>query len=337
MLKKMNIFRLGLFAFAAFTGLTILVGCDTNESVLSKQPTSQIGPATGSAENAQADHRTSWMAPGANKDDLLYVSDQGTREVYVFSYPQGALVGTLTGFVNPRGECIDRTGNVWIVDLGSGPAASVLKYTHGGTTPIRTIQIKDEYPYGCSVDHTTGNLAVTYFADSYGSTQGAVEVYERAKAHQIRRYVDPSIYHYVLCDYDNQGNLYVDGFGTGSAFEFGEIPRGSSSFTNITLNQAIDAPGGVKWDGKHVVVGDLDNDVIYQFTISGGQGDEVGSTPLDGASYVEQFWIQNHDKVIGPSNGSGSVMFWKYPAGGKPTEIITGFEYPFGSVISKAR
>jgi hypothetical protein len=323
--------------FAAFVGLAILVGCGANEPALSEQPMSQIAPATAAAEKGHADHSLSWMAPGANKDDLLYISDQGSRDVYVFSYPQRALVGTLTGFVNPRGECVDRVGNVWIVDLGSGPNASVIEYAHGGTSQIRTINISNEYPYGCSVDHTTGNLAVTYFSDSYGSTQGAVEVYEHAKAHQIRRYLDPNIYHYVLCDYDNRGNLYVDGFNTGSAFEFAEIPSGSGSFTNITLDQSIDAPGGVKWDGKYVDVGDLDNDVIYQFTISGSQGNKVGSTPLDGGSYVEQFWIQGHDKVIGPSNGNASVMFWKYPSGGDPTRTITGFTYPFGAVISKAR
>jgi hypothetical protein len=334
----MNVFRSVRFAFVAFAGLAILVSCDTSESVLSRQPMNQIRRSTAATEKAHADHNTSWMAPGANKDDLLYISDQGSRDVYVFSYPQGALVGTLTGFVNPRGECVDRTGNVWIVDLGSGPTASVLEYAHGGTSRIRAIDIKNEYPYGCSVDRTTGNLAVTYFSDSYGSTQGAVEVYEHAKAHKIRRYVDASIYHYVLCDYDNQGNLYVDGFSAGSAFEFAEIPSGSSSFTNITLNQGIDAPGGVKWDGKYVAVGDLDNDVIYQFTISGSQGNKVGSTPLNGGSYVEQFWIQGLDhRVIGPSNGSASVMFWKYPAGGNPTRTITGFTYPFGSVISKGR
>ena len=100
----MNIFRMGQFALVVFTGLAILVGCDTNESVPSRQPMTQIAPATAATEKAHADHRTSWMALGANKDDLLYVSDQGSRDVYIFSYPQGALVGTLTGFVNPRGE-----------------------------------------------------------------------------------------------------------------------------------------------------------------------------------------------------------------------------------------
>jgi hypothetical protein len=144
------------------------------------------------------------------------------------------------------------------------------------------------------------------------------------------------MYYYVFCGYDNEGNLYVDGFNAGSVFEFAEVPSGGSSFTHITLNQSIGFPGGVQWDGKYVAVGDLDNDIIYQFTISGSAGNKVGSTPLNNGSYVQQFWIQDK-KVIGPSNGNGSAMFWKYPAGGKPTKTLTGFVYPFGSVISKAR
>ena len=325
------------FAFAAFAGLAILVGCDTNGSTLSTRSSDLLAPPAGVESAVHADRGPSWMARDAKKDDLLYISDEG-GDVYVFSYPQGALVGTLTGFLNPRGECVDRAGDVWVVDLGSGPYASVVEYAHGGTSPIKTLNIRNEYPYGCSVDHATGNLAVTFFADSYGSTQGAVEVYEHGKAHRTRTYVDPDIYYYVMCGYDNQGNLYVDGFNAGSVFKFAEIPNGSSSFTNVSLNQSIGFPGGVQWDGKYVAVGDSDNDVIYQFAISGSQGNKVGSTPLNGGSYVEQFWIHSLDhRVIGPSNGGASVMFWKYPAGGEPTRTITGFRYPFGSVISKAR
>ena len=44
----------------------------------------------------------SWMKSEAKRGDLLYISDQGTRHIDVFSYPRGKLVGKLYGFVAPR-------------------------------------------------------------------------------------------------------------------------------------------------------------------------------------------------------------------------------------------
>ena len=54
----------------------------------------------------------SWMKSEAKRGDLLYISDQGTRHIDVFSYPRGKLVGKLYGFVAPAGECVDGAGYV---------------------------------------------------------------------------------------------------------------------------------------------------------------------------------------------------------------------------------
>ncbi len=66
--------------------------------------------------------------------------------------------------------------------------------------------------------------------------------------------------------------------------------------TPLTLNGAtISFPGTVRWDGKHITVGDQDNAVIYQ--TSGSQ--IVGSTPLTGSSDVVQYSITG-EKVVTP-------------------------------------
>jgi hypothetical protein len=39
------------------------------------------------------------------------------------------LVGTLTGFTNPQGDCVDKSNNVWIVDT---EASQLIEYAHGG-------------------------------------------------------------------------------------------------------------------------------------------------------------------------------------------------------------
>ena len=86
------------------------------------------------------DHGPSWMAPGAMTKDLLYVSNLAANTVAVYSYPQDKLVGTLTGFHKPDGICVDKKGNVWIVNNEvSQSSEDVVEYKHGGTKPIATV------------------------------------------------------------------------------------------------------------------------------------------------------------------------------------------------------
>jgi hypothetical protein len=60
-----------------------------------------------------ADRRSSWILPSAKKSDLLYVSDLLAQVVDIYTYGKGyKLVGELTGFFNPEGLCVDKTGTV---------------------------------------------------------------------------------------------------------------------------------------------------------------------------------------------------------------------------------
>lgn len=138
------------------------------------------------------------------------------------------------------------------------------------------------------------------------------------------------------CDYDNKGDLFVDGLTSGGVFKFAEIPAGSTSFRNITLSQPIGSPGGVQWDGTHVAVGDKVINVIYEFIIKGKKGTEVGTTPLIGAVEVDEFWI-DRARVIGPDFGAKDVGIWAYPSGGSPKNTIAGLNEPVGVAISAAK
>jgi hypothetical protein len=139
--------------------------------------------------------------------------------------------------------------------------------------------------------------------------------------------------------YDNKGNLYVDGQPSrNSGFLFAKLKKGATSFSNVTLNQAINYPGAVQWDGKYVAIGDQQSspETIYQFQISGNTGTKVGSTPLNGSSGLSQFWIDG-STVVGANATAGTVDYWNYPAGGSPTKTIGGFSLPLGSTISPAQ
>jgi hypothetical protein len=99
------------------------------------------------------DDSGSWMAPGAASQDLLYVTDLNTVEV--FTYPRGKYQGTLRGFEFAIGICSDANGNVYATDEGYD---RVSEYAHGSTKRLRTIPTGQSF--GCSVDRTTGNLAI---------------------------------------------------------------------------------------------------------------------------------------------------------------------------------
>ena len=151
-----------------------------------------------SASERSAGRSAPWMQSLANGGDLLYVSDNGTGNVYVFLYPSGVLSGTLTGLGGPVGECVDRAGDVWI---GTQTPPEMIEYSHGGTTPIATLNDNTGVPVGCAVDPTTGNLAV-------GNSDN-VAIYTNARGNPT--YTDSDLGSFTNCTYDKTGDLFVDG------------------------------------------------------------------------------------------------------------------------------
>ena len=274
------------------------------------------------------------MAPEARTRDLLYISNSKT--VTVYSYPQGKLEGSLRFGFSPSGECADKKGDVFVTNLDN---REIVEYAHGSKRPIQVLYSPSDDPAGCAIDPTTGNLAVSSLG--FGNN-GSVAIYKRARGAPTK-YVNEKFYEYFLCSYDNNGNLFVDGLsaaGTGH-FIFGELAKASATLNTVALNKYIGFPGGVQWDGKHVVIGDQSSSVIYRFVVSGNNGTEVGETSLgSNVGDVFQFFIRN-DTIIVPnqceSSCTGNVLYYHYPTGGPAVKKITdGVRYPHGAVVSKA-
>lgn len=349
----MNISNSARYASSISIAVVMLSGCGSDGSQTQLGPSGPIqqnaarsssntlpfGPpnlvTNGAAKAVHPDREKSWMAPDAKKSHLLYIGVPYTNDVNVYKYPivgkKATPIGTLTGFNDPQGECVDIKGNVWIVNQ---QAATILEYAHGGTTPIATLNDPDQVPVDCSVDPTTGNLAVSNNFNNATFGPGSVSVYQNAQG-TPQLYSDPSFGEMFFLCYDNMGNLFVDGLKTdGSSFQYAELPQGSSTFTDITLNQNIGSPGGVQWDGKHVAIGDQDNPVIYE--TSGAT--VVGTISLTGASDVGQFYITSqldkYSKVVAANNKG--VDIFKYPSGGSPKRrIAEAGGAPSGTAISK--
>lgn len=300
-------------SFSFCVVVALLVGCGGSQLPIGAPGTMPQAPASA----AHAERGTSWMAADAASQDLLYVAN--TRTVAVYAYPGGKLEGVLRHFYIATGTCVDKSGNVFVADVGYG---KIFEYAHGRTKRLATLQGPSLDPAGCSIDPTTGDLAVS----SLGSGSGTVAVFKNARG-KPTVYGDSAFYQFYFCSYDNSGNLFADGLTDPGSGNFGlvELPKGKSKLTNITIAQYISFPGGVEWDGQYLAIGDQNSHVIYRVSVQGSQGTTVGTVQMgSGAEYVQQFWIQG-TTLIAPNEYPlhSDVLFFDYPAGGKAVKTIT--------------
>jgi hypothetical protein len=294
-----------------------------------------------SALATHAERGTSWMLPEARSEDLLYTSnDDG--DVYVYSYPAFKQVGELQLNEATQGLCVDKQSDVfvpaWTGDV-STLTGYIYEYAHGGTQPIATLSDPGALNTSCSVDPTTGNLAVTNAYQS-GYDYGNVAIYPNASG-------SPTTY--VVTDiepgwsaYDGNGDLFVDGYHGGSASPLAELPKGSSTFSSVTLNKSISTES-LQWEKGYLTIASATNNLgplyIYRVHISASQGTIVGSTALTmrhlGYDGNGQYWIQG-DRVLGAGLRHSRLQIWRYPAGGDAVKTVVKRFTPWGVVVSAA-
>jgi hypothetical protein len=306
--------------YFAFIGLALLVpvfsGCGGSAT-----PSSPAGVLPDSKP-----HQSS------SGQDLLYVTNEpGT--VTFYSWPGGIYQGTLNGsFTDPTGLCSDSAGNVFVTDF---VAQHIYEYAHGAKKRFKELKEPRGWldPGSCSVDPTTGNLAMTF-------NHAGVAVYPKA-AGTPTTYQNASFDNYAFCAYDNAGNLFVDGNGAGPSypFEFAELPAGGNTLQSGTLDQSIGWPGGVQWDGQYLTVGDYAHAVVYRFSMQGANGTKVGWTPLVGAYHPQQYVIWGA-QLVAPSQGYYSsrpsqLLIYGYPNYSNIRQAITKkIDYPNAVTIS---
>jgi hypothetical protein len=284
------------------------------------------------------------MNPGTTGQDLIYVSN-GVGIVNVYEYWQRTLVGELINFSQPKGECTDASGNVYITDYGND---QIVEYAHGAKTALRVINGSPYRPYGCAIDPKSGNLAVANYSQDSSYSSGNVAVYAHAKG-APKYYSNKNLEHVVACAYDKYGDLLVTGFLIFSGHYyytyFGYLSAKSNDFGLINLPPPNSGWNGVMqglgWDGKYWTVEVYYQ--LYQYTIN-IKPQLIGTVPLQGAEGPIAFYSLDPRKqatqAVGAYRDSGTnyVYFWKYPVGGKPIASIThGLARPFGVAISIAK
>jgi hypothetical protein len=288
----------------------------------------------------RTDFGKSWMLPQKKGTKaLIYAGDEETNDVYVYDYSDGKLVGTLTGFDEPYGMCVDAKGDVYVANFGAGNA---VEYAHGGTTVINTFD-SGGTPIGCSVD-SKGDVAVTSF------DPGEVTVFAGGDPSKGATYTGSCTYLWSM-GYDHRGNLVGIGETSSGGRCYVGLPSGSKSMEALSFSGTIDFPGSTMWDGKYIALTDQeadgsDNTGMIEATLSGSTLKSHGEAILTCASgfsdAVNPFVVgkkntpvnEQQGKVVIGSGCDGGIGFWHYPKGGDQFKDYSGDTDSYGAAVS---
>jgi hypothetical protein len=293
---------------------------------------------------AHPDRGRSWISPNAKTKQLLFVSDAGTDDVYMYALPTLELVGTITGFVQPQGECSDTKGDVWITDTN---AQTTYEVSHEGRLE-NTLSDSDGYPIGCAWNPKNGDVAVMNLFNLDGA-QGGVLVYPSGSKSPAE-YTNPKQYYYNFGGYDSSGNLFFDG-REGGVFVLSKLAAGAKSATSIKVTGGtIYYPGMVQWASSSELLvgdqecGDVNASCVYQLTVSGSSATIVGTTTLETSAGGPVCDMVQGVEANGVIDGSdfefcgytpSTTEIWPYPAGGKPSvENSKTDNTPVGAALS---
>ena len=295
---------------------------------------------------AHQDHHKSWIAPDVIREPrILFISDPGTDDVYMYSLPKMTLKGTLGGFSEPQGMCSGTKGNVFVANTGT---EQVLELSRTGSI-VNTYADTYGYPVGCAYDPATGNLAVT---DVFGfSGAGQVLVYSSPSATPTVL-TNSSQYFYYFAGYGPNSVLWVSGRDSYGTYMVSAC--GASSCDTVTLSGGtIYFPGAVQWD--HVrsnwvlfdqLCGDAEAACSYPVSDSGALGPPTTYLNYKGGNVCDMVQgVIAGDRlnfVVGGDYEScgavkNSVGRWAYPSGGKPTNhgtLSSSYAMPDGTAVS---
>jgi|HubBroStandDraft_6_1064221.scaffolds.fasta_scaffold169963_2 hypothetical protein len=313
----MRIWDFSRSAFGIWAAAAMLAACGGSQPPIGApvaMPQSRAVATTGN-------RGTSWRLPEAKSRDLLYVVTGGGT-VDILSYPGSKLLGTLRSAKDSYEPVTANPTNGDILIGGRG--AVIYEFAHGGQRPIAEIHTPTgfEQTVDYAFDPTTESIAVSL---QKSFDKGFVGIYASPSSNPTL-YSVPNMEYLGFLGYDNQGNLFIEGKESANGPDvFAELPKGNSSFNDVTLNQMLTNMGTVQWDGSYITL--ASGNSVYEIQVSGSTGTIVGQTTLAGEwTEYPVFWIQggvilgDHVTKTNKYNGLG---VWHYPQGGSSYKVIT--------------
>jgi hypothetical protein len=288
---------------------------------------------TAARANLSATPRFATIAPDVlpGRKHEYIINDYGTFAA-VFDYPTSTQQISQINNVGGQG-CSDvlygyGKKTFWIVAADN----QITDYKTRGDTTIKTLSDSVGQPSSCGTD-TSGDLAVGILS---GPGAGDVVIYKNATGSGT--VMSTPLEDEYFDGYDNNGNLFADGFSrTTGAFQLVELAKGSSTFKAITTSNTVLFPGSVQWDGTYLTVVDQEAASMYQYTVSGTAATLKGTVSLTGSSDCAQTWIAKGVVYCADAGNSNGEVF-NYPAGGSPIAVLgSNFPLPLGTVAAEKR
>jgi hypothetical protein len=257
------------------------------------------------------------------------VSGSPIRIVDVLGYPSGSYIGTLSGMEqSPQSLCADGAGDVFVMAPITIQSAYIYEFGPGATNPTRVLS-DPGMATGCSVDPTTGNVAVANVdANFRGHAQGDIAIFPASSGYPTL-YVTKGSSEFLNCAYDGKGNLLVDGLNHLGEQMLAFLPRGSKKLAERSFNKFLSFPGPIQWDGRYFAIGyGATKGELYQVQVSGTTATVVRTIKLRAGraeASNDEFAIHRNSIVslAGPKDHSAAwIAFWKYPVGGQPTRLL---------------
>jgi hypothetical protein len=290
--------------------------------------------------NQSGGHRQSWMLAEASGEDLLYIADYLAGGILVYSYapPKYGLVGVLSPPNTYSHLCVNSEQDVFATQF-----YSVVEYKHGATSPFRILGGLQSEVYGCSVDSTTGTLAV---ANGNGSTRvptAYISFFKRSGGRHTTLSLPEPYRNSQGIAYDASGNLFVTGYVPGNppTFVLLELPKGGKQFVEVKVGKTFVGNGQIAWDGKYLDFADPRKNVIYRFAIDGQRLKPKDTISLQRSYGIGGFFVEGAALIVPAASkpsysdpGQYLVNFYNYPAGGRKTGVIRGVSEPTGAVVS---
>jgi hypothetical protein len=359
----MNISRSAGYALGVLAGAALIAGCSGGtESAVA--PASMTNAARSGADalhlrgglgafaavhpygTLHPDHRKSWVSPDAKEEArLMFASDAGLGDVYIYALPSMTLKGTLTGFSQPQGLCSDTGGNVYIANTN---ATQVLKYSRAGTL-LSTYSDAYGYPVGCAVDPATGDLAV---ANIFGFTGAGQVLVFSSPSSSPKVLTNRREYYYYYVGYGPGSSLWVSGKDSSNIYMLSDC--GASSCSTIKLSGGkIYFPGAVQWDSTQAtwvafdqLCGNTSAACSYPVSAKGVLGKATKYSNHTGGAICDliqgDIAADHHKYVVGGDyeycgGTPSSYDRWGYTGGGKPTAFSAAsntYSVPAGVTVS---
>lgn len=254
--------------------------------------------------------------------EVQYFSNfYGSGTLLEFDYPKSeSQIGSIS--FNGGGFCTKGVRTFWVT-----ASDEIAEFKVGGATPIRVLKA-GAYTSGCAIDPATGDLA------ALDAISGGVTIFHKARGKG--KVIGGGLGRPYFAGYDDESNLFVDGFTGSGALGLMELKNGSSGFVTITTSNTVEFPGSVQWDGKYLTVTDQGAGAIYRYTVSGTTATLNGTVLLSGASDCAASWIEGPYVYCADAGNNDGEVF-KYPAGGSLIATLSGMDFPLAVVALRAR